>query len=349
MGKSKLRQSNFELLKVLSILMVIVLHYFNGGMGGGLLNVPRGSFNFYAMNFLESMSIVAVNCFVLVSGYFMIDKKQVKVRKFVNLIGINVFYGLLMYAIKVIFVATQGNFEIDIKGLAKAIIPFHGAKWFVGSYSVLFLLSPYLNILLNQLSKKQFIQLLFVLVISFSVIPTILPIISYNDRGYGVLSFILLYCIGAYLKTYPLKLKSKALFLGIYLLSTSATYVLLLYLGESSFALNYNTIFNITSSVSLLLFFSRITFHSRNINFLSSFSFAVYLIHTDSAIILILFKEILKTNLFWDSNLFLVHLLGSVVLIFIGCVSIEVMRRYFVSLIGERLIMNLLDKISVGI
>lgn len=35
----KKRKSNIELLRIVLILMVITLHYFNGNMGGGLKHV----------------------------------------------------------------------------------------------------------------------------------------------------------------------------------------------------------------------------------------------------------------------------------------------------------------------
>ena len=89
--------------------MVLILHYFNADMGGGLNNVPPGNFNYYAMYYIESLSIIAVNCFILVSGYFMIGKSHVKLRKAINLLSITVFYGVFFYIYNAILQTSTGN------------------------------------------------------------------------------------------------------------------------------------------------------------------------------------------------------------------------------------------------
>ena len=127
--------------------------------------------------------------------------------------------------------------------------------------------------LLNQLTKKEFQQLLLVSITCFSVIPTVLPMLSYNDRGYGVLTFIMLYCIGAFLKLHFVNYNSKWLYLGVYLFSTTVTFGLSLYLET---AWNYNTLFNTLSAVFLFLFFSKLNFKSRTVNFLATFTFPIY-------------------------------------------------------------------------
>jgi surface polysaccharide O-acyltransferase-like enzyme len=315
--------------------MVITLHYFNGGMGGGLRNVTYGTFNFYSMHYLESVSIIAVNCFVLVSGYFMVNKTQVKLIKAINLMVITTFYGIVFYILSVVLLADK---SLNYQELLAAAIPFYNANWFVASYLVIFLLAPFLNKLLNNLSKKQFQQLIVILVISFSVLPTILPKLSYNDHGYGVLNFIMLYCIAAYIRLHYVSKINKWLYLGIYLVSTSFTYVV--------FNLDYNSIYNLISSVSLFLFFSTFSFSSKFINYLATFTFAVYIIHTNPSIRYILFQKILRCNQYWNSSLFLMHLIVSVIFIFVMGMVIEVIRRFIVyKLLGR---VKLFDNITIG-
>ncbi|MDB8559600.1 hypothetical protein [Turicibacter sanguinis] len=89
------RESNFELLRIVAIMMVIGLHYFNGSMGGALSILTHGDGNFYLAYFFESLFIIAVNLFVLVCGYFNIDKKKTNLLKLFNLIVIAYFYGFI--------------------------------------------------------------------------------------------------------------------------------------------------------------------------------------------------------------------------------------------------------------
>lgn len=349
MSKEETRKSNFELLKIVSIIMVLILHYFNTNMGGALEEVPSGTINYYAMYFLESLSIIAVNCFVLVTGYFMIGKQHVKLRKAINLLTITSFYGLLFYIVNAVVQVYLGSYTgIGLKGLASAIVPLHGSKWFVGSYVVLYLLSPFVNMVLNQLSKGKFEQLLFIVIISFSIVPTVLPIVSFNDKGYGVLSFIMFYSVGAYIRLHFTGKVSKWLYLSVYILSATCTFVLGLKLGMGSFVWNYNTVFNLVGAVSLFQFFSNLSFKSKAVNYLATFTFPIYIIHTDFSLRDMIFRKVLQTQNYWNSNGFLLHMLVSVVLLFLSCVVIEIGRRYLTKSADKFLNIEIIDRVRIG-
>lgn len=69
------------------------------------------------------------------------------------------------------------------------------------------LLVPFLNKFINALSQAEFQKCLALLLVLFSVIPTINV---FGDSfgingGYSLLWFIVLYCIAAYVRRYPLK------------------------------------------------------------------------------------------------------------------------------------------------
>lgn len=82
----KERQSNIELLRILVIIGVVILHYNNPGIGGGLKYAEEGSINFYILYFLESMFVCAVDLFMLISGYFMCNSKRVNLWKPIELL-----------------------------------------------------------------------------------------------------------------------------------------------------------------------------------------------------------------------------------------------------------------------
>lgn len=67
------RKSNIELLRIILILLVIILHYMNISMGGALGKVRPNTFDYYLDHFIESLSIVAVNVFILITGYFLFE------------------------------------------------------------------------------------------------------------------------------------------------------------------------------------------------------------------------------------------------------------------------------------
>lgn len=69
MVTKKERKSNIELLRCLLILMVVVLHYNNAEMGGGFAYAT--GINYRVLQLFEAASICAVNCFIIISAYFL--------------------------------------------------------------------------------------------------------------------------------------------------------------------------------------------------------------------------------------------------------------------------------------
>lgn len=65
------RDANLDLLRIISMMMVVCLHTVGwGGLVDGAL-IP-GTANWYLGNAMQALSLQAVNCFVLISGYFFV-------------------------------------------------------------------------------------------------------------------------------------------------------------------------------------------------------------------------------------------------------------------------------------
>ena len=70
--RMKKRQVNFELLRILCMYMIVVGHcLFHGRVTAKL---GFGTTNYFLSYLIQAFSIVHVNCFVMLSGYFSIDK-----------------------------------------------------------------------------------------------------------------------------------------------------------------------------------------------------------------------------------------------------------------------------------
>lgn len=67
--KMKKRLSNIELLRILAMSGVVILHYNNVAMDGALAYVEHNSINYYVLLFLESLTICAVDLFILISFF----------------------------------------------------------------------------------------------------------------------------------------------------------------------------------------------------------------------------------------------------------------------------------------
>ena len=90
----KKRMANMELLRILAMIMVVMLHYLSKGAV-----LPNMTDNFgvngYLAWILETFSIVAVNVYMLISGFFLTESRF-KSSRFVELICQILFYSLLI-------------------------------------------------------------------------------------------------------------------------------------------------------------------------------------------------------------------------------------------------------------
>lgn len=84
----KKRLANIELLRIAAMFMIVLLHC---NIFGGLLeNTQPLTWNWFAVWTVESLSIVAVNCYVFISGYFFVESRF-RLRKLVK-IWVQIFF-----------------------------------------------------------------------------------------------------------------------------------------------------------------------------------------------------------------------------------------------------------------
>lgn len=321
------RKSNFELLRIIAIIMIIGLHYFNRSMGGALGNVAPGEINYYVAYFFESLFIIGVNLFVLTTGYFNFNKRTVNLGKLLKLIITAYCYGFIFYLFSLMF----GYQNFNLKQFILAVNPFlSGGYWFIKYYVILSLLSPFINILMEQLSQKLMVKLIVILLILFSIWPSFLLQPPITDGGYGLMNFIVLYIVGAYIRKYETMHYKKYIYFFIYVTCGIITFLFAL-LGWGR-CWNYDFIFNIIGSVALFIFFSKLEIQSNKVNYLSSFTFNVYLIHFSPFVISLIYHDILKCENYYKNPWFILHFIISVFVIYIFSIGVDLVRRCLVSI-----------------
>ena len=195
----KYRNSNIEALRVIAMLGVIALHYVNGSMGGINCKTEFPDFVWIFVTLVRGFAIPLVNVFVIITGYFLIQSRKFSMRKPIELLVIVAWYGMLFYIGGCVF----GLHSFSVKELIKNIAPyFFGQKWFIKTYIILYLLFPFLNVLLNNLKLKDYQALLVIQVSIFSLWYSLGYSSPINDDGYGIINFITLYFIGGYIRRF---------------------------------------------------------------------------------------------------------------------------------------------------
>ena len=336
------RNSNLELLRIISMAMIIGLHYFNSSMGGALGQVKPSHFNFYFAYLLESMFIVGVNCFVLITGYFMIEKKSVGMNRIVEILIIMLFYSIVFYLLAL----SMGLIQLNVKEIFKTIMPFfyENRRWFIKTYLILYILSPFLNVAINNLDQKNYKILLIILLVLFSVWPSFFPGAPSNDYGYGIITFVILYAIGGWLRKYYNADRNKSFYLAGFFISALLTFAssLVTYsMFGVSRAWGYNYIFNMTGGICLFLFFSKLKIDSRAVNYIAQFSLGVFFIHSDFSIRALIYNVILQCKDFYYSPSLILHAFGSILVLYAISVPIDIGRAFLFEwiwdLVGNRI------------
>lgn len=279
----KERDSNIELLRLLAMFLVLVVHadFFSLGMPTYDDTVATPA-NAAVRFFFESLSIVCVNVFVLISGWFGIKPSA---KSFCNFVFQCLFFLIGIYAVML----ASGLATLSLKGVAGCFVLLKW-NWFIKSYIGLQILAPVLNAFVSHADKKLFERVL----IFFFAFQTIYSWMSgaavFFEDGYSTMSFIGLYLLARYVKVYQPRyatLPPPVAFLYIFISITIGLTIVSYFFAWmgvpaiSSRMFVYVNPLVIMSALSLLLYFNGLKLKSKFINWCAASSFAIFLLHTN--------------------------------------------------------------------
>ncbi len=348
--KSK-RLANIELLRILAMLMVVMLHYLGKA---ALLPMPGLAMNAqgYVAWIMEALCIVAVNVYVLISGYFLVQS-QFKFGRVVELVLQVLFYAILVTAVAYAL-GIVGNEIFGIYNLTVQLFPFQMQEyWFMTAYLIMYLLSPFLAAGAKAVSQKQLKVSILLLLTVFCFVKSILPVdMALGNHGYDALWLICLFLIAAYIRLYGIKFLEKPwsaalLYFGSCFMIFAETFVLgIIYektgkLGMvSGSSYHYNHIFNLLASIGLFMWFLNMKIPegkvSRIICKISPYTLGVYLLH-DHIYVRNLWTGWLKAGSATNVVTFVLMALGSVLLVFVIGIVVDYFRSLLFKL-GSKLI-----------
>ena len=114
--KSK-RDSNFELMRIISMIFIVIFHVM---LHGWFLYNAEGGYRYLFM-LLYSLTIVHVNSFILLTGYFQCEK-EIRVSKIIALNNETWFYKVL-FLIIVIFSGIELASPITTVDKIRTLLP----------------------------------------------------------------------------------------------------------------------------------------------------------------------------------------------------------------------------------
>ena len=345
------RSSGLDLLRFVSMFMIIILHVLL--FGGILKSVPLNSVNYFLSYFLESLSICAVNCFILISGYFLIYQKF-RLQKLVKL-----WFEIIFYSYLFLFTAYIFNYPVSHSNLIKSLLPvLSGTNWFISCYVMLYILFPFYNKFILSLSEKETDIFVVILLVLFSLRGFVFPgVTAVTTNGYNILWISFVYMLGAYIRLneqFFMRIKWYW-YLAVYLLSSIATLgagIFFVYVLNRSFVpmLNYNSIFIITAAVSLFCLFKKKpavnSVFDRCVFFATPAVFGIYLIHINMFV-----KDklvsISKLTLYVTDPYLIVYILIVSVIVFLGLLAASFTGQKVIAFLFNKFVWNIFEKTSV--
>lgn len=342
----KQRLSNFELMRIISMFMIVIWHLITRS---NILDHCSETI-YIILKFIQYFTIVHVNSFVLVTGYFQY-KSTFKINKVTSLLGQSLFYRILF----VVIFSLLGIVSLSQVDIIKNVFPLDVTNnyWFLNAYVVLLCLSPFLNKLIENIDQRQHRRLIFIMILLFSIIPNLSYQSNIKNDGFMVVHFILLYFVGSYFAKYPIKnnihfknySKNKKQVILIAIFYFSYLFNFLLYnfcnylisfdsplIREVGYYFRsgcelYSGIMVLIQSFSYFLFFETLSIRNKLINSIASLTLGVYLIHENLLVREQLYKFL---NLDVDYVITSTSVVGRIfiyaILIFIICLLIEKIR-----------------------
>lgn len=268
-------------------MLMIVAHHFvvNSGLyaeGAPMMTNPN-DYNTLWLLLFGMWGKTGINCFLLITGYFMC-KSKITWHKFIKLMLWIYLYKIVIYSI---FLAV-GYETLSPARLLQLLMPIWGLNSnFTSCFIAFWLTIPFWNTLINNISKQQH-QLLLLLLLGLY---TIFGSIPHFHVTFNYLTwFGVIYLISSYIRIYPSAVFERKNLWGwisvaaIILASISVLCMHHLQQGkEYFFVADSNKIFAVAVAVSTFLFYKNIQlqYHSW-INAIGGSAFGVLLIHANS-------------------------------------------------------------------
>ena len=297
-------------------------------------------------NLLLFICIVHVNSYVLVSGYFQ-SKSTCKQSKVWSLINANWFYRVII----VIILTSVGAISLSKVEFLKQIfiIDITDSYWFVKFYIAIYLLSPFLNKLIEGLNKKEYNKLLIILTVLLSIIPYLTGEQGFSNNGFTIQHFIYLYLIGGYLRKFPIgelaifrKYSKQVVCIIIFFSCAILNYII--YRSSQSLN-NVNSLVNditnnlilmsraysnpivIVQTIAFVLFFETLNIRSKIINNLATLTLGIYLVHDNPLMRGDIYQWLKIDNGLVSNYSFIVYIFIIAIAIYIICSLIEWIRQ----------------------
>ena len=347
------RESNFEVLRTMAMFFIVVYHCLTHGVGDGFgfnTDSPITLSNVLFSDFMLVFSSIAVNIYVMISGYFLVDL-NFKASRIVRTWAYACFYSCV---ITILFMVLE-VVPFNAMSLGKSLFPISSdAYWFVTQFIGLLILSPFLAVLARQLTYRQYLALLIGgAILCLSIIPDFpLGKRYYVAHGNSVWSFAYLFMIAGFIKHHLKKVPMGRL--SVIVVSLIVLILVFEVIGGYKngiiflFWLNYNGLVLILS-VAVFVLVRQLQIPEGGIWSVlvkaAPYTFGVYLIH-DHLLVRDWLWNTVPLSSYCDKWHYPFVVVGICFVVFVVCATIDAIRKKLFALLGIDKLITKVDKWS---
>ena len=290
-----IRDSNIELLKIVAILLIIISHVINTLCDENThisyqdyvldLSIATTSVKHFVLLLLRYSGVMGNTIFFICSAWFLLSSQKVKKKKWLFMLIEVWFVSIIILAVT--YVLRKGDISTEI--IFHSFFPtLFANNWYLTCYLLFYPIHPYLNIVIKYLNKQQ----LFRITVSMFILYCCLGFVHSNwFFPSPIILWITIYFVVAYIKLYlcgfcnNLKYNCILFIMGFagwigLAIVTNIMGLHISFMRDKMYhwAVNCNpcliimaiTLFNITRNIQL---------RNSLINYISSLSILIYLIH----------------------------------------------------------------------
>lgn len=200
------RHTALDAYRLLCMFLITTIHIFGYSrlLQDGL--IPSTHFNFYAVSLISAPQILAVNGFVMISAYFLVNKGN-SLARIVRFELQLLVYSLLIFAVAAPLVAGRTSISLA-QGFLFSLFPVLTQHyWYPVCYLILLAMVPLFNKIIAALGRTHHLRLIMLLGVICTVFFRLNPFFDAEPYvghiTHSLLWFFTLYFITAYIKLYP--------------------------------------------------------------------------------------------------------------------------------------------------
>ncbi|MCI6272294.1 MAG: acyltransferase family protein [Erysipelotrichaceae bacterium] len=346
----KNKMMNFELLRIISMFLIVVSHF---SVHGKWENLYIFDFNRLFLQFIRLGGGIGNILFFMITGYFLCEKSpQIEfkgIKKIIYIILKTWLYNIILLIFTIFFFRNLLNWSLIFRSFFPILFQLN---WFASVYVFLILFSPFINRLFFSLNKNESKVLIIILFISIAGISLTGQNIIYDNLRWAILWYI----TGGYIKIFGIELKTKKFFL-INFVVLLISLIAVLYISSTNmispikiYSYYYEMqrfLFSIVA-IEIFIYFEKIHINEHKyISLISSSCFGIYLLHDNVFTRDIIWKNILYISGIENSMLLILYSFFSSILVFCVCLLLDKLIRFLFEKLLNDLSKWLYQKISV--